>query len=182
MMNQSYPIGILTYCTGFCFLCPNCYLCIIIKHSPYEHKGKGRCHHLQNFKNGGLTYGTCIFLCRHRNSGNCYRNLLCSEIPGRIFQEKESNRQKLLRIENKQPTIDNCHSGTKNQHIRTGTRNVFDKPGIDPVLTFSLPAPYLLLLSTLAMERQKNGQNRGEICKGTGPRTKKTPRREHFSK
>ena len=52
-------------------------------------------------------------------------------------------------------------------------RNVFDKPGIDPVLTFSLPAPYLLLLSTLAIERKKNGQNRGEICKGTGPRTKK---------
>ena len=27
-----------------------------------------------------------------------------------------------------------------------------------PLLTFSLPGPYLLLLSALAMERKKNGQ------------------------
>ena len=40
-------------------------------------------------------------------------------------------------------------------------RNVFDKPGIDPVLTFSLPAPYLLLLSTLAIDKEKERTKQG---------------------
>ena len=34
----------------------------------------------------------------------------------------------------------------------------FYKPPTYPLLTFSLPGPYLLLLSALAMERKKNGQ------------------------